>query len=464
MRRQYRLTTETNWQSSFGMAILAFINESGSGRKLTFKSLEVQPQSDNGTPTFVNAIKCISATGEDMSKYVTPFNSAISLPSNIKLTRNSNVDSESTVLKVLSVKRLASTAGTHNTLFGQRDSGLSGGSHYGGRVATGLEDIIINNNETFALVPRQPVSHNSPMRVSLTFKASTGFYSTTFVCFPKPGLSMLALENDSGAAISISSIGVTEVGTTDTPYLRVIPVGQIKSEFFGNSGMQIQEKLLKMDSSYPDLPYLTIYTDVDMVPLGVPESYLTQGSAGSPKGLNYIHTKDFDGPTFRAYFPEIRGAGLSATPDDRHFTFSMKGADLGVGSSGICINPGEGLAIVASAETAVAVQASFSGWPALIFSAQLEDSPVNDPVLTISNVVSGSDIVIIQSGTANILASVDELVGSNWSWGYDPDIVSNIDIAIYKAGYMPFSFANLVLGTSNVSLPVSQSVDPSYLV
>jgi hypothetical protein len=463
MKRQYRLTTEANWQSSFGMAILAFINASGSGRKLTFKSLEIQAESNNSLLSYSNVVICASANGESMRKYITSYDSSATLSNNVRLFRNAVINSETNVVRRISTSRYASAAGTHNTLFAQRANGQFSGSIYTSQTGSDLEQLTLNNNQTFALVGRQPIDHNSPLRITLDFRTGSNQYSATFVCYPKPGLAMCALENTSGSVVTIIRMSVQEVGSVDTPYLRVVPVGQIKSEFFGNTGMQIQEKLLKMDSSYPDLSYLQIYTDVDLLPLGVPASYISEGSTGTPKGFNYMHTKDFEGPCYRILFPEFRNSGLNITPDDRMVTFSMKGADIGFHGSGICINPGEGLAIVASAETAVGVQASFSGWPALTFSAQLEDSPVTDPVLKISNIVSGSDVVIIEAGTSNVLASVDELVGTTWEWAYDPDIVSSIDIAVYKAGYMPYPFANLPLGTSSLSLPISQTPDPSYL-
>lgn len=88
-RRQYRLSTEAEWQSMFGKAILAFVNTSGSGRKLTFRSLEMMIRSIAGATSPSNTYSMFAAagaTGEELTNYFEHDSSAI-LPATVKVRR-----------------------------------------------------------------------------------------------------------------------------------------------------------------------------------------------------------------------------------------------------------------------------------------------------------------------------------------------------------------------------------------
>ncbi len=80
--------------------------------------------------------------------------------------------------------------------------------------------------------------------------------------------------------------------------------------------------------------------------------------------------------------------------------------------------------------------------------------------LTLTGLVSGSDIVVLVAGTSTILTSVDANAGS--SWGYTYTTAQNVDIGIIKPGYKVKYIRNYPLLTSSVSIPVEQQPDPSY--
>jgi hypothetical protein len=242
-----------------------------------------------------------------------------------------------------------------------------------------------------------------------------------------------------------------------------VPVGQIKGEDVNDSSRQLQSQVSPMDSTYPALSALTIYSDVGIVPSGVPEQYLTDTTAGTPKGLNYLHTKDFNGPTLRAFFPEMEmNKPGGATEDMLGYGYAMRNLDIGVLKSGISMNPGEGLAIVASAETAVAVQAAFSGWPSLTFAAQIDDEPQSSPYLNLTGLQTGSDIVVLVAGTSTILQQIDAYSGSAWAWNYDPDTVTSVDIGVIKQGFVPLYIRALALTTAGASIPIAQAADRNF--
>ncbi len=80
--------------------------------------------------------------------------------------------------------------------------------------------------------------------------------------------------------------------------------------------------------------------------------------------------------------------------------------------------------------------------------------------LSITGLVTGSDVVILQAGTSNILASVDSNATSTYV--YDYTTIENVDIGIIKPGYVPLYIRNYALTSSNASLPVAQQVDRNY--
>lgn len=467
MRRQYRIATEANWQSMFGMAMLAFLNTSGSGRKLTFRTLEVGVQSIAGaTSPAANATLwlCPGASGEDMNYKATRLDSAVGMPSGVVVRRGGGGTGYTSVLRSVATVRSGAAAGTQNTLNTQRSWGRLGGAYRSpirGGVSA-IEPITVNPGQAIVLMPKT-VNASAPLRLHAVASVDGKTVVWEYVTATLPGASLFSLENTGAAVVELLSLGLQEVGTTDTPYLRVVPVGQIKGEDFMDTSRQISAQVMPMDSTYPALSALTVFTDVGMVPSGVPENYMTDTTAGSPKGFNYLHTKDFNGPCYRVFFPELELNKPGGTAENMlGHGLAMRNNDIGVLKSGICINPGEGLAIVASAETAVAVQAAFSGWPSLTFAAQIDDEPMSSPYLNISGMPAGCDIVLLVPGTGTVLQQIDAYSGTAWAWNYDPDLVGAVDVCIYKPGYVPYAIRNLPLTVAGVSIPVSLTADRNY--
>jgi len=81
-------------------------------------------------------------------------------------------------------------------------------------------------------------------------------------------------------------------------------------------------------------------------------------------------------------------------------------------------------------------------------------------VLSVINLIDGSDVVILEAGTSNVLAAVDQQSGSVFEFTYFTPI--NIDIGVIKQGYVTLYQYGYTLGTSSASLPISQIVDRNY--
>lgn len=463
-KRQYRLNTEAQWQSGFGMALLAFVNTSGSGRKLTFRSLEISVKSIAGSlsPSVSASLHAATgATGEDLTERAVRYDSATVLPSGVQVRRGGGPISQGGQLRTVVALRSGAAAGTQNTLNTQRHSNRLGGIYRSGKN-TLVEPITVPNNTAVVLMPNV-VNASAPFRITADVSINGKTAVWQYVTSTLPGASLFSLENTGGHNVKLLRLSIQETGTTDTPYLRVVPVGQIKGEDFSDLSRMIQSKVLPMNSSYPALSALTVYTDVGIVPAGVPENYMSEGTAGSPKGFNYLHTKDFNGPCYKVLFPEMEAKKPGgATEDMLGHHIGHLNSDIGFLKSGICINPGEGIAIVASAETAVGVQASFSGWPSLSFAAQIDDEPSSSPFLSLTGLEIGSDIVVLQAGTSNIYQQIDSYSSSAWSWNYDPDSISAVDIGVLKPGYRPLYIRNLTLTVAGATIPIAQAVDRNY--
>lgn len=87
----------------------------------------------------------------------------------------------------------------------------------------------------------------------------------------------------------------------------------------------------------------------------------------------------------------------------------------------------------------------------------------NSKTLTLSGLVTGSDIVILTSGTTTVLQSADQHGSASYDYSYSYAAGTYIDICIYKPGYIPWQQRSYLLANADASLPVTQTPDPSYL-
>jgi hypothetical protein len=87
--------------------------------------------------------------------------------------------------------------------------------------------------------------------------------------------------------------------------------------------------------------------------------------------------------------------------------------------------------------------------------------PLDTFKLTLSGIVTGSDVVILQAGTDIVLGQVDQ--NSPTTWDYIYETPTSIDIFVSKAGFVPFYIRNFTLQSSNANLPIAQITDRNYI-
>jgi hypothetical protein len=89
---------------------------------------------------------------------------------------------------------------------------------------------------------------------------------------------------------------------------------------------------------------------------------------------------------------------------------------------------------------------------------------VNARNLTLSPIVTGSDVVIYAAGTTTVIESSQDIAGVSYIYDYPAAEAGNsIDIGIFKAGYVPFFIRAYTKSSSDATVPVTQVVDRFYL-
>lgn len=95
-------------------------------------------------------------------------------------------------------------------------------------------------------------------------------------------------------------------------------------------------------------------------------------------------------------------------------------------------------------------------------AARAATYPLDLATLTLTGLVTGSDIVILQPGTSTEYNNTDSNAGTTFSYVYDSSVVTSVDVAVYKAGYVPFFVRSFSLTSAGASLPIAQIADRAY--
>lgn len=479
-KRQYRVTSTGEWTSNQGYSFIALLNQSGSGKKITLRQLSVFVMSHKGAAAATcTARLCQSATpfvGESMVAHAAKLDSSATLPSTVVVRRGVMVASLSARGTRVDLVRRGGAVGTQNNLFAcsANRSGarhLFGGAYNRGatRGNTAVEPLTIPQDTGYALVVDNTMSESQPVRVNVVASVNGKTVVWDFVAVPAAGTGLFSIENTSTDTVKLLSYSFAELGTSDTPFIRVVPIGQNYAADLVDSS-KVNFTVEKMDSTYPDLTALRVMGDVGFIPQGSPEVVINEGSTGSPKGVNYLHTRDFNGPAFRVLLPEMRaGSGVGGSPMDMlGHANSHRASDLLLRRrnslvEGIALNPGEGLALVASSETYVGVQPAYSGWPALSFQVLLDAEPSTIPSIAISGMAQGSRWRVERVSDSTLVATgVADVTGATSFLYTEEDTPLNLRLRVRKASavtrYKPVE-VTFNLTSAGASIPVSQISD-----
>lgn len=474
-RYQYRVGGEFEWLTNSGKAILVISNPAGSGKKLTIGRFELTPLSSTTGSTAAGAsatqLTLARATvAGGIPKTPTPHDSdASSWPSSARIVTRATVSSPSVIRRVNVLKQLLPTS----TGWGARMRPANARAFRGGvhrspwATATTVEGLVVRAGEAIALYS-STLNNSVPLRVSVTLSRagspkrtwSTAFF-TSVLGFEE---AVFAFVNDagSGETFTILDLNIEEVGTFDSPYFQLAPIGSVDAVDLADAVKAVSPA--PMDTNYPSpSTWLKCYSDVVVYPLGMPEDAFSGGSTGSPKGFNYFKTKDFLGPVFRAVFPEQVRVGLTLN-DYMGYGTSHKAADLLLRRAGVVLREGESIGLVSAAETAAGATSAVgvSGWSSWHIAAQVTVEPATTPTLTLTGLKNPTEVRVFDGGTTTEVAGQETITTGSFSWQYDPDTYSEVDIAILTLGYQNIRLTGIALGTSDVTIPVQQQIDRQY--
>lgn len=117
---------------------------------------------------------------------------------------------------------------------------------------------------------------------------------------------------------------------------------------------------------------------------------------------------------------------------------------------------------VASGTLTISVSAGASV-PSIRSAGATVNVTAGQVTLQITNLISGSDIVILSAGTTTELANINANAGSTYNYVYTYAAGTKIDVCVYKSGYVPAITRYYELGSANASLPIKQVLDRNYV-
>lgn len=86
--------------------------------------------------------------------------------------------------------------------------------------------------------------------------------------------------------------------------------------------------------------------------------------------------------------------------------------------------------------------------------------PLEGIGLTLSGIVPGSDVVVLEAGTTTVLNTGDSIGSTSYTYSYLAP--HNVDIAVYLQGYEPYYLRGYLLSADPVTLPISQKLDRNF--
>lgn len=469
----YRLSTLGRASALSGNATIALLNKVTSGRRLLINNIEVRPITRLIT-TRTRQIRFGRVSSYSNGRTVVPAKyDTNAATAEVLVGINGSVAVLSDTHRAFDVSNRDAPSSQWGAFVKNGNPGRLGSrrmtnGYWRGR-ASARERVIVSPGETMAAV-----LHYSEEQVFgyITLELRNTTTGNHYVVNEWTH----ALTNGD-AIFTLTNTGATEdyevvgfdfqiMGTvTSTPYYQVVPFAAIDTDHIVDPRLDAISEVLKLDTADPDpSTYMTVLYDCSLSPLGVPPSYLAEGSTGSPKGFNYINTKDFLGPVYATFFPERSYMGTATTVDGfmnfRHNRIKRRNR---VTDSSIVIRPGEGLAIVGAAETAVVASAvEVNGWNLCEIVIDIEVLPLYAPELTLTGLQTDTEVRIFDAGTTTLLAGQEDIDSGTFSWAYDYETYTSVDISILSLGYQNIRLTGLPITFAGLTVPIQQQIDRQY--
>jgi hypothetical protein len=446
MADTYRIYGGLRWSSQSGNAILALQNANGSGKKITLKSFEIYPEARQPQTAGFQNVKCriarCSAVGEGgLLLTPTEMDTNGSLNANVLIYASPAGTETGTIREVLVTKQsnaaVALNLLAQNTNFGRinRQARALVAS-----TKNTVESVTIRENEG-VVISNPYVDRGVPLRVEVTFRSATRTFQTTHIANANAeSTNIWGIWNGSGSGevLRIVTVQVSELGDSTTPYFQLVPLGSVAPERIGDADSQIN--LMKYDTTSPTLTSaeLIAVSDAACLPAnGVPQVTMSGASVGSPKGVNYLNTKDFIGAVYRVFFAEPTACGVGVKSDDWCHFSRQKNARVIDRFGEIVLRPSEAIGLVSSAELATGTTAvSQSGYAPYSFAADITVEDLVTPTITLTGLPTGTRVCVVEQNTETLVNIGNESGGTFTYSGFTSASGSYFDIRILCAGYV----------------------------
>lgn len=196
---------------------------------------------------------------------------------------------------------------------------------------------------------------------------------------------------------------------------------------------------------------------------------VTQGAAvldncifDNPSGavaLVSASTTDVDNITNCTFTSDGTGHAIELGGSAATFTFT---GNLFIGYAASNGSTGNEAIYVNIATGTVTINISGGGSTPSIRTAGATVVVNNSKTLTLTGLITGSDIVIKASDTNTAIVNVDQNIGTTYNYSYSYVAGSYIDIKVQLAGYKPIQIYDYLLGNQDSALPIAQEIDRAY--
>lgn len=157
----------------------------------------------------------------------------------------------------------------------------------------------------------------------------------------------------------------------------------------------------------------------------------------------------------------VTGAATNFNLVDTTFTDYAAGT-IGTNVANTGTPNGEAIYVAASSGT-VEISVQNSTIPSVFSAGAQVDVVSGQATLTITNVVTDSDVVIYTAGTTTKLQDDQDITGTSSAYTYTYAPSTFVDIKIYRTGYEPYYVYGFELGSANANLPAAQDLDRNYV-
>lgn len=470
--KQYRWRGLVSAQAEFGNAMLALACIPGSGKKILIHSLEVHPLNRaGGTGDCHTAlVRCVAEGGRSIK--VSPRDTTSALPGGISVRVEGAASSIQSPSLMENVRPQTINPGSNQLLPRIGPSTRYISDEWMSFRDGDTQPLVIRPSESIALlsVTRAAGTTTRGQRlvdVKGTFICNGNTYDfSTFAAAVGEDTSIISIANNSSSSVvTLKRLLVTECGSRDTPYLQLVQLGAIDPQSLADPTVRLTP--IPMDTAYGAMSdsIAMLMSNVAVRPAsGLPQSYLTEGSGSAIRGFNYLHAKDFAGPSLFAIFPEVTGIRGSLQSDSCVSGLSNKTRNIVSPGSPIVLRPGEAVGLCGATETAASTSyVTTPGWCCFDIGITFSVEPAAIPTISVTGMIEGSRYRVERIGDGSLVADGVAPASGTLNYLYSVfDTTENMRLKVRNASgdpaYKPVELT-FALTSSGITIPIVQEQD-----